>query len=645
MRHRPAVATLALIVLLVAVYILAGTLGLWLAVLHPSVTAVWPPTGIALAAGLLLGYRIWPGILLGAFLVNLIASESGPTSLGIAFGNTLEALLGTYLVSRYARGRDAFERVYDIFRFVLLAGGTSSAVSATIGVSSLALGGFAPWADYGDLWVTWWLGDAMGALIVTPLVLSWSNNRRWHWNRRQTIEAMLMLPAVGLVGLLVFGGLLPAALQHQPLEFTCIPLLIWMAFRFGPREATTATVVLAGIAIGGTLAGFGPFARSTPHTSLLLLQTFLGVVTITIMVLAAAVSERQRAEEALRQSEEHLRLALHAGQMGTWDWDMLRGELHWSETLEAIHGLAPGTFAGTLEAYLADVHPDDDALVRQSIAQTIADGREHLVVYRIVLPDERIRWVEGRGRLFYDETGRGVRMRGVRMDITMRMQAEEHLKASLREKDVLLKEIHHRVKNNLQIISSLLNLQASSIQDPKALALFAECQHRISSMALIHQSLYQAGDLSRIDFAAYLRTLAVDLFRAYAVNPARITLTTTAEALLLSLDAAVPCGLLVNELLTNSLKHAFPQGGAGQIQIELHRLTEEQIVLKVCDTGVGLPAGVDLQKTNSFGLQLVRILAGQLHATIDLARHPGTTYTITFAEPTYNGPGVTTIPG
>jgi PAS domain S-box-containing protein len=331
--------------------------------------------------------------------------------------------------------------------------------------------------------------------------------------------------------------------------------------------------------------------------------------------------------------------------MGTWDWDMVGGELRWSETLETIHGLAPGTFAGTFEAYLADVHPEDDALVRQSMAQTIADGRDHLVVYRIVLPNGRTRWVEGRGRLFYDETGRRVRMRGVRMDITLRMQAEEHLKASLHEKEVLLKEIHHRVKNNLQIISSLLNLQASSIQDPKAMALFEECQHRISSMALIHQSLYQEGDLSRIDFAAYLRTLAVDLFRAYAVNPARIALTITADALLLSLDTAVPCGLLVNELLTNSLKHAFPQGGSGQIQVELRRLTEEQIVLKVCDTGVGLPTWVDLQKTSSFGLQLVRILAAQLRATINLARHPGTTFTITFAEPTSNGAEVTTIPG
>jgi PAS domain-containing protein len=138
--------------------------------------------------------------------------------------------------------------------------------------------------------------------------------------------------------------------------------------------------VLAGIAIWGTLSGFGPFARSAPHTSLMILQAFLGVITVTIMVLAAAVAERQHAEEALRQSEERLRLALQAGQMGTWDWDMLRGELRWSETLEALHGLAPGTFAGTFEAYLADVHPEDDAIVRQSMAQTLADGRDHLLV-------------------------------------------------------------------------------------------------------------------------------------------------------------------------------------------------------------------------------------------------------------------------
>jgi two-component sensor histidine kinase/integral membrane sensor domain MASE1 len=511
MRHTAVVANPAAILLLAAVYVLAGTLGLQLAFLHPSVTAVWPPTGMALAAGLVLGYRIWPGVLLGAFLVNLIAAGSVTTSLGIACGNTLEALLGTYLVNRYAHGRGAFEHVHDIWRFVLLAGMVSTAVSATVGVTMLVLGGFALWAAYGSLWGTWWLGDAMGALIVTPLVLSWSNNRRWHWTRRQTVEAVLVLLAVGLVGLFVFTGLLPAGLQHQPLEFLCIPLLIWTAFRFGPREATTATVILAGMAIWGTLSGFGPFARSTPHTSFLLLQAFLGVVTVTIMVLAAAVSERQ--------------------------------------------------------------------------------------------------------------------------------QAEERLKVSLREKEVLLKEIHHRVKNNLQVISSLLNLQADSIKDPQVLALFEDCQYRINAMALIHQSLYRADNLARIDFGAYLRTLAADLLRACAGDSARITLTTAADDLMLSLDTAIPCGLLVNELLTNSLKHAFPNEQPGKIQVDLRREPDGQIVLRVCDTGVGLPAGVDLQTTDSFGLQLVRILSRQLQAIIDLERHPGTTITIAFAEPTYTTRG------
>jgi two-component sensor histidine kinase len=213
------------------------------------------------------------------------------------------------------------------------------------------------------------------------------------------------------------------------------------------------------------------------------------------------------------------------------------------------------------------------------------------------------------------------------------------VRASLREKEVLLKEMHHRVKNNLQIISSLLSLQDGTITDPHVLAMFEDCQHRITSMALIHQSLYQTDNPARVDFAAYLRSLTADLWRAYAVDPTHITLTMTADDLSLSLDVAVPCGLLVNELLTNSLKHAFPDGRSGTIQVDLRREAQGQIILKVSDTGIGLPDGVDLQTAGSFGLQLVKIVCMQLQAAIDLQRQPGTTVTITFAEATAQAHG------
>jgi PAS domain-containing protein len=222
--------------------------------------------------------------------------------------------------------------------------------------------------------------------------------------------------------------------------------------------------------------------------------------------------ERKHAEEAIREGEERLRIALQAGQMGTWEWDITTGQVTWSETLEAIHGIAPGTFPGTYEAYCSDIHPEDRE--RDAIARTLAEGSNHCITYRIVLPDDRVRWVEGRGRLFVDddEMGRPVRMSGVCMDITARKHAEDQIKASLREKEVLLREVHHRVKNNLQVISSLLSLQAGFIEDPRGQAMVADCRYRIHSIALIQQSLYQSESMAQIDFGAYLHALARDLF-------------------------------------------------------------------------------------------------------------------------------------
>jgi PAS domain S-box-containing protein len=271
--------------------------------------------------------------------------------------------------------------------------------------------------------------------------------------------------------------------------------------------------------------------------------------------------ERKHAKEALREGEERLRIALQAGQMGTWEWDIATGQVTWSETLEAIHGIAPGTFPGTYEAYCSDIHPED----RDRVTDTIAEGSDHCITYRIVLPDDRVRWVEGRGRLFVydDETGRPVRMSGVCIDITDRKHAEDRLKASLRETEVLLREVDHRVKNNLQMISSLLSLQAGFIEDPRGQAIVADCRYRIHSMALIHQSLYQSESMAQIDFRACLHALSRDLFRAYTVDVERIRLTVSVDNIPVTIDTAVPCVLLAHELVSNCLKHAFPPWGGG----------------------------------------------------------------------------------
>jgi diguanylate cyclase (GGDEF)-like protein/PAS domain S-box-containing protein len=289
---------------LAVVYFGAAKLGLRLAYVNPSATAVWAPTGIALAAFLIFGFRVWPGIFLGAFLANLTTAGTILTSLCIAAGNTLEGVAGCYLATRFAHGRRAFERAQDILRFAFLAGMVSTTISATIGVTTLSLAGFASWAMYGPIWRTWWLGDAVGAVVVTPLVLLWRENPRLEWTSKRLVELVLLLAGLSFTSWIVFGGRFHSELKNYPLEYICIPFLIWAAYSFGRRKAATATSILAGIATWGTLHGYGPFSGEGPNTSLLLAQLFIGIVAITSLVLAAEVSERKRAAQRFRLGVE-----------------------------------------------------------------------------------------------------------------------------------------------------------------------------------------------------------------------------------------------------------------------------------------------------------------------------------------------------
>ena len=283
--------------LLLAVYFVVGKLGLSVAYLNPSATPVWAPTGVALAAFLILGSRFWPVILAGAFLVNVTTAGSILTSIAIALGNTAEGLVGAYLTRRYADGRRAFERTRSVFLFVGLAAIASTMISATVGVTTLSVAGLAPWAGYGGIWLTWWLGDAVGAVIVTPAIVLWWNDRRLRWSRGQTVEAVLLAAALLGVGYVVFGGFE----GQYPLAWLSIPIYTWAAFRFGPRKAASCVVVFSAIAVWGTLQGYGPFQVTSFNASLLHLQAFSGVTGATTLALAAAVAEARKAEQQLRE--------------------------------------------------------------------------------------------------------------------------------------------------------------------------------------------------------------------------------------------------------------------------------------------------------------------------------------------------------
>ncbi len=296
------------LVLVAAAYFAAGTLGLSLASVHMNVSPVWPPTGFAVAAIWWLGYEIWPAIAAAAFVLNLMTGVSIPTAFGISIGNTLEAVCAGFLLHRFVGRRNPFFRARDVLRFILIAGAATTALSATIGNLSLVLGGAAAWSSFGTLWVTWWLGDGVGALVLTPLLLTWIEPSPTRWTLRQLTEAVLVVAGVGFVSDIVFGGLFFPDIARYPLEYLTVPFLLWAGFAFGPRGASTAIAVLSFVAVGGTTRGLGPFAAHNTNQSLLLLQLFVASAAITTLVLAAIVTERKRTEEDLRTKENQLQL-------------------------------------------------------------------------------------------------------------------------------------------------------------------------------------------------------------------------------------------------------------------------------------------------------------------------------------------------
>ena len=447
---RPAPTRLELIgvvVTLIGAYVVAGKLGLMLAIVHPSTTAVWPPAGIALAALLILGYRFWPCVLLGAFLVNVTTTGTVATSFGIALGNTLEGLLGAYLVNTYANGVRFPEHPKEIFQFGGLAVVVSTAVGATIGATTLVLGHVAQWADYGSIWLTWWLGDAMGDLIFAPALVLWGTSPRLRWNGRKFVEAISLFLMLFLIGHTAFGGLLPTEVQNYPLAFLCVPILVWAAYRFGSRETATAIAVLSLIALLSPLRGVGPFVRNTPNESLLFVQICMGIMAMLGLAFAAVLEERKQAEAV------HARLAAIVDS----SHDAIIGKsldgiaFSWNATAERMFGYSSEEVLGRSIAFLI---PESRLEEEATIIARLRRG-ERINQFETVRQrkDGQTIDVSLTISLIKDPTGRVVGISKIVRDITQRKQAQLERENLIRE----LEEALDRVK----VLSGLLPICAS----------------------------------------------------------------------------------------------------------------------------------------------------------------------------------------
>jgi PAS domain S-box-containing protein len=360
----------------------------------------------------------------------------------------------------------------------------------------------------------------------------------------------------------------------------------------------------------------------------------------TNQVLEEEIRERKRVEEVLRASQERMKLALRAAKAGAWEWNFLTDDVFWSEEIYLVIGLVPEQDLRSDDNWLQFIHPDDRQFVASQIEKTITQQLDLNIEFRVVWPNGSIRWVNNVSKLTIDPDGTPIGLHGIVIDFTDRKLITDKIRASLQEKEILLKEIHHRVKNNLQIISSLLSLQSNSIEDPITLAQFQDSQNRIRSMALIHERLYRSKDLARIEFGAYLRDLVASLMQTYRTNTQHILLKIYAEEILLDIDKAIPCGLIVNELVSNALKHAFPTGYGGNIEVLLCATGSTSYQLIVVDDGVGLPNQFDYRESTSLGLQLVQSLTRQLGGTIEVPHtSAGTRFVLSFVQSIQNEQG------
>ncbi len=350
-----------------------------------------------------------------------------------------------------------------------------------------------------------------------------------------------------------------------------------------------------------------------------------------ILGTAQDITDRKRIELALRESEERFRQLAENIQDVFWISDVqTQNVLYISPVYEQIWGFSCESLYANPYQWVDAIYPEDRELVFTNWFRA-KQGETVISEYRIVRPNGEIRWICDRAFPIKNEQGEVYRLVGIAEDISDRKLSEDRIRASLREKEVLLKEIHHRVKNNLQIIASLLRLQTNRIENNVARTMLEDSRKRVESMALVHESLYRSGDFSRINFSKYVENLAANLFRTYTIQPNTISFRVSIDDdIFITLAQAIPCGLIINELIGNALKHGFKNCQHGEVFLTLNANLNQQITLTVGNKGDKLPEDFDFQNTQSMGLKLVMTLVKQLKGIIEMENGDTTLFKVKF---------------
>jgi PAS domain S-box-containing protein len=614
---RSSFAPIGLNLLVAIVYFAGAELGLSLATLHRNVTPVWPPTGIAIAALLIFGRRVWPGVFIGALAANLPTSISIASAAGIATGNTLEAIIAWFLLQRSKRWGRSFDSVRDVLIFVVYAAVLAPLASATIGSLSLCLSDPEQWSRFVRIWLTWWMGDGFGALIVSPFLLSWSSSRKI--DRRHIPELLSLFVLLLIVVVIVFAGWFPGANKTYPLAYLCLPCLLWAALKFDQRIVTSSIVLMAGLAVWGAKHGYGPFVQPSSNVTLLLLMSFVGTSSLMTLLVAAVTTERRKAEaEKWRLGSE---LEMHRRRVEdivahvpgvVWEaWgkpDAATQHIDFvSSHVEQMLGYSEKEWLSTPNFWLSIVHPDDKERAAAEATAIFASGKGGTSRFRWMHKDGSVVWVESQSIVVSDEDG-PAGMRGVTMDITAAVKAEieradllereSHARRQAEEasrlKEEFLATVSHELRTPLNAVVGWSKLLRSGQLDADGAAHAVEVIER--NAAAQRQIIEDLLDVSRIVTGKLrISTQPVDLLLVIhaaidAVRPAaeakEIKISTHIEAP----DSIVRADVerlqqVFWNLLANAVKFT-PHGGV----IDVYLARDDSLAeVRIEDSGPGVP--------------------------------------------------------
>ncbi len=663
-----------LILILTVIYFAAGKLSLSFAFFHQSASPFWLPTGIAITAFIIWGFKIWPAIFIGAFLVNLTTKGTILTCLGIASGNTLEGLFALYLINLLIKDKNIFEKPLNIFKYVISAGIIATFLSALIGVNSLFLTGFVKPENFFSVLTTWWIGDMGGALITAPVILLWITDYKINWKPKKTLEAVLILLLLILSTSLIFMDpslliiKLPLIVERYPYPFITFPLILFVAFRFGLRETATVIFIFSVIALIGITNGSERMAAGDPNLAIINLQIFTIIIFWLKMSIASAVENQRKLEKMLRirvkqnSAVSSLGLSSLSGkaisEIMQQAIQLLCNTLN-TEYCKILKLLPDGKELlliegiGWKEGYIgskkigADLESQagftllskEPVIVTDFSKEKRFNGSPLLLEHGVVSGMSCI--IYGKDKPYgvlgvHTKTKTNFTKQDVDflqsianiIALTIeRYEYEEEIISSLNEKQILLKEIHHRVKNNLQIISSLLSLQSTHLSENNFRDFFVKSQNRVKSIAIVHEMLYKNDRLSKINFRNYITELSKYISNSYNIEDVKINIS--AEDIFLDTDITINLGLIINEIISNSVKHAFDKEKEGIISIELKN-KNGFYSLNVKDNGKGLPDSFNVDTATTLGMHLVSSLVTQIEGNVEIKNNTGTEYLITF---------------